>query len=232
MTQTDSIPSRRCSTCRLEKPLPKFPPHQLKHRSARCKKCDNAAQNASYANRHSPLRKSPRLKLYRRIMDKVRIDRSVVWNGTPCWLWTGHVDTKTGYATFWFEGSSKIAHRVVYQVFIEIIPRGHLEMPLDHLCRVRHCVSPMHLEIVTPKINTMRGDTLAARNAAKTHCKNGHEFTPENTYIPPPPYSCRQCRKCRNANIKKYPRTVGYIERSKAHRREYRRGKKLQHVAT
>lgn len=37
------------------------------------------------------------------------------------------------------------------------------------------------MELVTSGENTMRGLSPSARNAVKTHCKYGHEFTPENT---------------------------------------------------
>ena len=67
---------------------------------------------------------------------------------------------------------------------------------LDHTCRVRHCVR--HTEPVTIRENLMRGPTtFAAINAAKTHCRNGHEFTDANTYRPPD--GSRMCRECSRA---------------------------------
>ncbi len=92
-----------------------------------------------------------------------------------CWLWTGALNS-LGYGVIWLEGRNQYAHRVVYE-FYRAIPEG---LQLDHLCRVRCCVNPDHLESVTAKENTRRADGQAAKKAA-THCKRGHEFTVENT---------------------------------------------------
>lgn len=120
-----------------------------------------------------------------------------------CWLWIGTMDTR-GYGQIQRSrkdrdairlGRSVRAHRAVYEVIKGPIPEG---LDLDHLCRVRHCVNPAHLEPVTRKVNILRGETLPAANAAKTHCVNGHEFSVENTYLRQ--YSkngiSRVCRRC------------------------------------
>lgn len=54
-------------------------------------------------------------------------------------------------------------------------------MVIDHLCRNRACVNPGHLEVVTVRVNTLRGHTIQATNANKTHCKRGHPFDEANT---------------------------------------------------
>lgn len=64
----------------------------------------------------------------------------------------------------------------------------------DHLCRVRHCVRPEHLELVTNAENTRRGLSVAL----KTHCKNGHPWIPENLRKGPRQNHCKLCERDRN----------------------------------
>lgn len=110
-----------------------------------------------------------------------------------CWLWTGS-RTGFGYGNFYaVPGSPVPAHRMAYELMIGPIPPG---LQLDHLCRVRACVNPDHLEPVTKDENNRRGFSPTAQNARKTHCSHGHEFTPENTYTPPKRPTHRYCREC------------------------------------
>src|ERR1035437_3014013 len=95
-----------------------------------------------------------------------------------CWLWTAAVD-KDGYGLFKLSGRMVRAHRFAYEQAKGPIPHG---LTLDHLCRVRCCVNPAHLEVVTVRENTLRGNGPAGRNARKTHCKQGHPYTESNTY--------------------------------------------------
>jgi hypothetical protein len=114
-----------------------------------------------------------------------------------CWLWTGATQTN-GYGRVAWDGKVPLAHRVSYELENGPVPDG---LHLDHLCRVRNCVRPDHLEPVPQRTNTLRGTGLTAVNARKTHCVRGHEFTPENTGSRPdrPQRICRACKRLQNA---------------------------------
>jgi hypothetical protein len=115
-----------------------------------------------------------------------------------CWLWTGRL-VKGGYGMFFLNRDGcvrgRVAHRVAYELLVGPIPEG---LTLDHVkdrCNNTNCVNPAHLEPVTMRENLLRGNTVNARNAAKTHCINGHEFTDENIYRRPDD-GTRMCRAC------------------------------------
>lgn len=110
-----------------------------------------------------------------------------------CWLWTG-ARTGGGYGNFWTGERYAAAHRWLYELLIGPVPEGH---QLDHLCRVRECVRPHHLEPVTAQENLLRGETIPAAHAAKTHCPQGHPYDEENTIMRA--RGTRECRTCENA---------------------------------
>lgn len=83
-----------------------------------------------------------------------------------CWLWLGY-GTANGYGSLRIDGKHVLAHRAAYELYKGPIPAG---LDLDHLCRVRCCVNPDHLEPVTRSVNLRRG--IEARG-----CKNGHAFS-------------------------------------------------------
>lgn len=111
-----------------------------------------------------------------------------------CWTWTAALNPK-GYGMFRADGRMHLAHRWLYEALIGPVPQG---LDLDHLCRNRACARPSHLEPVTHRENLMRGQTVNARgtrNAGKTHCKNGHEYTPINTGFRRGYRYCRTCAR-------------------------------------
>lgn len=93
-----------------------------------------------------------------------------------CWLWTGSISVY-GYGQVGRKGRMLRCHRVSYEEHVGPIAEG---MVLDHLCRVRHCVNPAHLEQVTARVNILRGEGRTAVNVRKTECLRGHPLSGGN----------------------------------------------------
>lgn len=104
---------------------------------------------------------------------------------TGCWNWQRHI-TPQGYGQV---GRLGLAHRVSYELHKGKIRPG---LVIDHLCRNRACCNPLHLEVVTPQVNVLRGDV---RNRKKTHCPQGHPYEGANLYVYPD--GRRGCVTCR-----------------------------------
>lgn len=138
----------------------------------------------------------PRKTLEQRLMQRRHIDA----NG--CWLWTASLN-KSGYGIIWQDRKMSLVHRVSLELVGRPVPEG---MVTDHLCRVRHCFNPDHLEAVTRRENTMRSPiAVAAVNAQKTRCVNDHPLTNENTYVwtDRKGRTRRRCRTCMEAIIRR-----------------------------
>lgn len=112
---------------------------------------------------------------------------------TGCWLWDA-CTFKMGYACFYTgekPGGRVVAHRRVYELLKGRVPSN---LTLDHLCRVRSCVNPDHLEPVTRGENVLRGEGIPAQRSRQTHCIRGHELSGANLRLRPNGY--RNCRAC------------------------------------
>jgi hypothetical protein len=119
---------------------------------------------------------------------------------TPCIRWIGYIDKTTGYGKFLFnKRGNDYAHRFAYEYYVGPIPEG---LHIDHLCRNRWCVNSEHLEPVTLIENLLRGDRthLGQYQREKTHCPQGHEFTPENTWFNKT--GGRHCKTCNRERMR------------------------------
>ncbi|MGP4087379.1 HNH endonuclease [Streptomyces sp. KR55] len=122
--------------------------------------------------------------------------------GVRCWLWTGSCNREgpSGYGTVYYQGKRQLVHRVVFKLLVGEIPEGfqvsHAEPRGSNHTR---CCNPHHLEAVTREEALRRRDWERAR-ARRAHCRHGHEYTPENTYLDPRGF--RQCRACRSEKNK------------------------------
>ena len=124
--------------------------------------------------------------------------------GDGCWEWEGNRYSQ-GYGRV--TGAVR-AHTYSYELLVGPVPEG---LELDHLCRVRHCVRPDHLEAVTSAENIRRGNCVSAINARKTHCKRGHELGGDNLLAWGLKKGERICRTCTNE------------QQMRPEKREYRR---------
>jgi hypothetical protein len=110
-----------------------------------------------------------------------------------CWLWTGCLGSH-GYGQVRVLSGTTIVHRILYEQKYGLVPQG---LELDHLCRVRCCVNPDHLEPVTRRENILRGIAPSAKQARQTHCMHGHKFTFTNTYVYRTKWGvARKCKIC------------------------------------
>ena len=110
-----------------------------------------------------------------------------------CWIYTGFRNKK-GYGRTTYKGRQVLVYNITYGLLIGKVKHG---LELHHKCNTPACVNPYHLQQVTHRQNMIDFGTTnyCAIQAKKTHCKNGHEFTPENTYKIHHGKN-RNCKKC------------------------------------
>jgi hypothetical protein len=148
-------------------------------------------------------------------IDEKVASRLVLDTETGCLLWTG-AKTKDGYGQVWVPGVGvRRVHRVVWEHFNGPIPEG---LVIDHrICRNRACAAIAHMEVVSPRLNTLRGATVTAQNAARTHCPAGHELAGANLVASHLKHGWRQCRTCQGVRnrlkheaVRAARRSLGY----------------------
>lgn len=119
-----------------------------------------------------------------RIQSKIKLNEV-----TGCWEWTSHIDP-AGYARVSVESKSVYVHRLAWSA-----THNDAEPEvIDHLCRVRHCVNPEHLENVSNRTNIIRGmepRAIAHRNGT---CLKGHPAS--EIYRRKSTGGAVQCRAC------------------------------------
>lgn len=154
----------------------------------------------------------------------------------PCWEYQRSTDP-AGYARISYQGETRYGHIIAYTLAKGPVPEGK---ELDHLCRVRHCCNPDHLEPVTHQVNCARSPIhpffnpeirAQYRRPPQTHCKRGHELTPENRH--PATGRCALCQRMSVAAARqKNIQDPAWVERDRERRRERRALRTLDRVAS
>lgn len=125
-------------------------------------------------------------------------DKIIPEPNSGCWIWLGSLSgSGEGYPETWFDNYRKRTHILMYEQFIGPIPKFK---ELDHLCRVRCCCNPFHVEPVSRMVNAMRGTAgmnrvIECREALT--CDKGHPWTLENTLKNSGWRACKTCRRAR-----------------------------------
>jgi HNH endonuclease len=124
------------------------------------------------------------------VIDKHFIQQRILVDDKGCWRWTKRKN-KGGYGVTSLGKRRVGAHIISYIAF-----KGNYDrtLELDHLCRVRDCVNPEHLEPVPKIVNILRGSGCFAKNKQATYCKRGHLLSGDNVYLRPEGRRCRACR--------------------------------------
>lgn len=133
-----------------------------------------------------------------------------------CLLFTGAVSNR--YAQIEIQGVKQMAHRVAYELAKGPIPAG---LELDHTCKRPTCINSEHLEPVTGRVNILRSDGPASRNAKKTTCPQGHSYDMATT-------KRRHCKQCRAEAQRRYRTNHGAEYREKHRQEEQSRRTRLR----
>lgn len=115
----------------------------------------------------------------------------------PCHIFSGHKDRR-GYGRMWSSTGTSLVHKHVWEQLHGAVPEG---LELDHQCMVKSCCNPQHLRAVTHKVNSTENVVGAnwQLNLLKTHCPQGHPYSPDNIRIRHDK-RCRECKICARIN--------------------------------
>jgi hypothetical protein len=164
----------------------------------KCRPCYDRAKRAS---RPRKPRSTPEQRFWAKVSP-----------GDPdeCWLWRGSVNSE-GYGRIRINRVHYAAHRLAYELLVGPIPEG---LHIDHLCRVRSCVNPSHMEPVPCRINVLRGVGVAAQNSRKAFCPRGHVYDAlwAKNY--------RHCRRCQYQSSRRWATRQDVQARRRAKDRE------------
>jgi hypothetical protein len=116
----------------------------------------------------------------------------------PCWIWLG-AKNQYGYGRINQNGRLVVVHRMLYEQTVRKVSRS---LTLDHLCRVRSCINPSHLEPVTAKVNSLRGEAPMVLVNRKRVCPRGHTefYSWKNGHI--------RCRTCKLESNRRYRENI------------------------
>ena len=137
----------------------------------------------------------------------IRIRNKVIVNSLfSCWLWQG--SKNKGYGQLNIDGKTVKIHRLLFK-----FANGYEAITINHICTIRNCVNPLHLESVTIKENNQFNllQTRQTDKSFETHCQRGHLYTITNTYKK----YCKECKKLYRKYVKK---TVDGLCRNKKHK--------------
>lgn len=115
---------------------------------------------------------------------------------STCVVWVGACNT-LGYGLIQINGKVELAHRVAYAAAYGPIPEG---LVIDHVCRVRNCVKPEHLEAVTQQENNRRGRRDRSLQVGDT-CANGHPIATDDLLYTRPSGKT-ECMTCRRIGLR------------------------------
>lgn len=146
----------------------------------------------------------------RPLADRI-MDLSIPEPNSGCWIWLGNKNKKSGYSKITLPGHKHMSgHRASYIAFKGEIPEG---MQIDHICYNPACVNPDHLQVVTPEQNAAGNRrlglpkahvTLRAKWDKITHCRRGHEYKEEETYMREGKWKSRRCKICIKLNMREF----------------------------